>query len=226
MRRPFYIVIYFLIVLTSCQDNQSKEPAFVYDPTVPYPIFNSDEFWPDKFDQRGLQNAVIYHDRIFCNTIDVGGDNNFLYCFNPTNGLVVWRAQVKAHATQPVLVCDERIIYCSFLGDISTFDSLGKIIWQAEFDSPYGGHWVDTINSRLLVKTVSWNYVSIYDIKSGELVSKTENDSLQKLIDIKRTNSSLSQKNEYRFERMGKKYIIKCRQDEIGKYKIEVTNYR
>lgn len=227
MRRLSFTTIYIFMFLTSCRESKSN---FVYDPTVPYPLLNPEDFWLDKFDQRGLQNAIVYRDKIYCNTIDVGGDGNFLYCLNPKNGLVVWRAQVDAYATQPASFQDDMIIYCSYLGDITTLNSEGKIIWKAKFDHPYGGHWVDTINSRLLVKTVYWKYVSDYDIKTGRLTSKTESDSLQKIVEGNMKSENLFEKQEYKFARMGETYIIKCRPskpDEVGEYKIEIdNNYR
>ncbi len=206
MKQLSYILIAILIFLTSCQENKSN---FVYDPTIPYPVLNQGDFWIDKFDQRGLQNAIVYLDKIYCNTIDVGGDNNFLYCLNPTNGLVEWRANVKSFASFPVTVYNDRVVYCSYLGEISTFDMTGKEIWTAKFGHPYHGHWVDTINSTLLVTTVAWNGVNIYDINSGEIISKTRSDSLQKLIDEKRNEVYPIQKKEYQFIHMDKKYNIK-----------------
>ncbi|XZF14825.1 hypothetical protein ACTHGU_01705 [Chitinophagaceae bacterium MMS25-I14] len=223
MRRLFFIVIPVLIFLASRYENRSR---FVYDPTIPYPVLNPGDFWPDKFDQRGLQNAVIYRDRIYCNTIDVGGDGNFLYCLNPQNGLVVWRTHVDAFASQPASFQDDSIIYCSYLGDISTFSNEGKILWKGRFDHPYDGHWVDTVNSKLLVKAVYWKYVSVYDIKSGKLISETENDSLQRLIELKIKNERLTAMRKYRFIRAGAAYTIKCSPsgpDETGEYKIEIS---
>jgi outer membrane protein assembly factor BamB len=212
-----------IIFVTSCQNNKT---GFQYDPTVSYPLLNAGDFWMDKFDQRGLQNAIIYRDRIYCNTIDVGGDNNFLYCLNPENGLVVWRRHVDAYATQPVSFQDDTVIYCSYLGHISTFDKDGKIIWKAKFNHPYGGHWLDTINSRLLVKTVYWKNVSEYDVKSGKLISDNENDSLQKLVEKKMNDERHLANREYRVIRNGKAYTLKCRPprpDDVGDYTIEIT---
>jgi hypothetical protein len=221
MRHLFYLTISILCFLTSCREEES---AFVYDPSIPYPIINSGDFWPDKFDQRGLQNATLYRDRIFCNTIDVGGNSNFLYCLNPTNGLAVWHKNIKAYASQPVSFCGDKIIYCSYLGDISLFNYGGDLIWQTKFKHPYGGHWVDTINSRLLVKTVYWKNVSIYDLKSGALISDDENDSLQRQITFKIKNTIATQKLEYQFVNKGENYKIKCSPVETGGYKIEVIN--
>jgi len=222
MRRLSSILISAIVVLTSCRDSKLN---FDYDPTVPYPLMNSGDFWIDKFDQRGLQNAIIYRDKIYCNTIDIGGDGNFIYCLNPKNGLVVWRGHVDAHASQPASFFKDIIIYSSYLGDISSFDSTGTNIWNAKFGPPYGGHWLDTINSRLLVKTVYWKNVSEYDVNSGELISDTENDSLQRLIESKIKDSRLLDKYEYQFVKMGKIYIIKCRPpkpNEVGEYTIEI----
>lgn len=175
MKHLSIIIIVILIFLTSCQE---KESGFVHNPGIPYPILNPGDFWPDKFDQRGLQNAIVYSDKIYCNTINLGGDRvNFLYCLNPTNGLVEWRSNVQSYAPFPITVYNDRVVYCSYLGEISTFDTNGKEIWTAKFGHPYHNHWVDTINSTLLVTTVAWNGVNVYDINSGEIISKTRSDS-------------------------------------------------
>ncbi len=222
MRQLPFILISAIVVLASCQDSKSN---FDYDPTVPYPLMNSGDFWVDKFDQRGLQNAIVYHDKLYCNTIDVGGNSNYLYCLNPKNGLVVWRSKVDAYATQPVSFQHDTIIYCSFLGRIFTFDSTGKILWKAKFDYPYGGHWVDTNNSKLLVKTVGWKYVAGFDIKSGNLALETKSDSLQKIIAHKMEDAKQKETFEYTFVQLGKKYTIKCRPfKENGGYKIEIID--
>jgi len=203
MRRFFSIII--LIVLTSCQENNSN---FVFDPSVPYPLLNPGDFWVDKFDQRGLQNAIIYRDKIYCNTIDIGGDN-FLYCLNPKNGLVEWRGHIDGFASQSASFKNDTVIYCSYLGNISTFDKEGKVIWKAKFSHPYSGHCLDTINSKVLVRTAYWRNVSEYDLKSGKLVSDNENDSLKKLIEKNRKDKRLFEKHTYRFKRNGKTYTIK-----------------
>ncbi|WP_431244207.1 PQQ-binding-like beta-propeller repeat protein [Flavobacterium sp. P21] len=221
MKRSFLLVI--SIIMICCT---KKESNFEYDPTVPYPILNPGEFWLDKFDERGLQNAVVYHDKIYCNTIDVGGDSNFLYCLNPKDGNVVWRAHVDAFASQPASFQGDTVIYCSYLGDISAFDNKGKTIWKAKFDDPYGGHCVDTINSTLLVKTVYWKYVSKYDIKSGKLISRIENDSLQSLIYAKMRDSSSLKEHKYQFTGKDKTYAIKCKpfmSVEVWEHKIEIS---
>lgn len=223
MKRRSLLVVYALIFLISCHKNASN---FEYDPTVPYPLLNPGDFWPDKFDQRGLQNAIIYRDRIYCNTIDVGGDANFLYCLNPRNGLVVWRAHVGAFASQPASFQDSMVIYCSYLGDIATFNNDGKMIWKAKFEYPYGGHSVDTTNATLLVKTIYWQYVSTYDIESGKLISKTKNDSLQQLIYNAKVNHCHMKNHHYRFIRSNKTYTVKCKtlkSSEVCEYEIEIT---
>ena len=197
----------------------------MYDPTVPYPLLNPKDFWLDKFDQRGLQNAIVYRDKIYCNTIDVGGKGSYLYCLNPKNGLVIWRSPVDAYATQPASFQNDTVIYCSFLGWISTFDSAGKTLWKAKFDYPYAGHWVDTNNSRLLVKTAGWKYVAGFDIKSGKLTLETKSDSLQKAIATKMENAKQKETYAYTFVRLGKTYNIKCRptkSNEMGEYKIDI----
>ncbi|MDJ1501738.1 hypothetical protein [Xanthocytophaga agilis] len=179
---------------------------------------------------RELQNAIIYDDKIYCNTIDVRGNKNFLYCLNPVNGLVVWRAPVTEYATQPVFLCDDVIIYCSFMGNISAFNKQGKVIWQAKFNSSYGGHWVDTTHSTLLVKTVYWKDVVTYAIKSGKVLSEVKSDSLQKVIAENSKNAYPMPKKQYRFERMGRKYVLTCEPEERRgykkEYKIDIQKHR
>lgn len=221
MKCPFLILM-LTTLLVSCNDSNN---SFTYDSSAPYPKMNAGDFWPDKFDQRGLQNAIIYRDRIYCNTIDVGGENNFLYCLNPMNGLVEWRGHVKAYAIQPVSVQQDTVIYVSYLGDITAFNKEGSQLWSARFNHPYGGHWLDSSRSKLLVKTVYWKYVSEYDVNSGKLVSDNEDDSLQMLIEKNKTDLRLAESHEYRFKRNENEYIIKCRPakpGEPGEYTIEI----
>jgi hypothetical protein len=223
MKIIYNISISSFVFLLACDGNQSIDMNFEYDPTVPYPILNPGDFWPSKFDQRGMQNAVVYNDKIYCNTIDPGGDNNYLYCLNPENGLVKWRAWVKKYATQPVFLCGDTVIYCSSLGDISTFDSKGKLIWYNKFDHPYSGHWVDTAHSRLLIKTTYWK-VSIYDITSGNCIADSEDVFLQSVIKDKIKNGyPSSEHKEYRFEWNGVSYIINCKSREMGTYEIQLV---
>lgn len=220
-----YVFLYLITCLFSCKVKQTDKLEFVYNPQEPYPILKPGDFWPDQFDQRGLQNAIIYSDKIYCNTIDVGGDGNFLYCLNPKNGLVVWRGHVKAYASQSASFFKDKIIYSSYLGDISSFDSSGSNIWNAKFGHPYGGHWLDTNNSRLLVKTVHWKYVSEYDVNSGKLILDNENDSLQNVIESNMKDRRLLERHEYQFVKMGKTYLIKCRPskpNEVDNYTIEI----
>lgn len=219
-------MICIVVLLASCQVNQSKEKEFEYEPSVPYPILNPGDFWPKKFDQRGLQNATIYNDRIYCNTVDEGGSSNFLYCFNLINGLVEWRAHVKSYACQPVVLCDGAIVYCSCLGDASAYNDQGELMWENKFDYPYAGHWVDTASSRLLIKTAYWKNVSVYDIRSGKLVAAVKSDSLQSVINDKANNGYSLQPSTYQFERKGVNYVIDCKRGENGECKIEINNQR
>jgi outer membrane protein assembly factor BamB len=215
----FSAILFCTLILTSCE-----EKKWTYNPAVPYPTLSPGDFWPDKFDQRGLQNAIIYKDKIYCNTIDVGSDSNFLYCLNPKDGHVMWRANVAAYATQPVSYYKDTIIYCSYLGDMYAFNNNGKKIWENKYDRPYSGHSIDTTNSTLLVKTVSYSEVSAYSFSSGKIVSKIESDSLKNLIE-KYRNNIFHFKNEYRFVNKGKEYGIQAKSNEMGKYKIEIINY-
>lgn len=211
----------FLLILSSCKSKSD----FSYDPAIPYPLFNPGDFWADKFDQRGLQNAILYNDKLYCNTIDVGGNENFLYCLNPGNGLAVWRVKVDAYASQPVSFQDDKIVYCSYLGDIIVVNLEGELVWKAKFSHPYGGHWLDSSRSRLLVKTVYWKFVSEYDMTTGKLMADAESDSLQGLMALKMKIEKRGDKKEYHFTRAGRDYHITCRPPGPGEgddYRIEI----
>lgn len=222
MKRLLTGLFFLLVFLASCQEERYSHPDFVYNPDMPYPILNSGDFWPDQFDQRGLQHARVYKDRLYCNTIDLGGKHNYLYCFNLNNGLVEWRAPVAAYAAQPVSFCNGSIIYCSYMGDISAFSFTGDTLWQTRFKYPYGGHWVDSAHSQLLIRTEYWKYVSVYDISTGKLLSDIESDSLQKLVTAQVDKRIWVPENMYQFERDGVRYRILCRAGELEEYKIEI----
>ena len=224
MTKILPIIIYITLHLTSCEEKHKNNSGFKYDPTIPYPTLNPGDFWPDKFDQRGLQNAIIYQDKIYCNTIDVGSESNFLYGLNPNDGLVLWKAHVGAYASQPVSYCKGTIIYCSYLGHMYAFDTKGTKLWENKFDSPYGGHLTDTTNSTLFVKTVYSPKVSIYDVSSGKILTKIDSDSLKNLIK-KLPNNAIPMQKEYRFARMGWNYVIKSKAGEMGTCKIEIKKY-
>ncbi|AWM15100.1 hypothetical protein DI487_15405 [Flavobacterium sediminis] len=100
--------------------------------------------------------------------------------------------------------------------------------WKIKLDNPYGGHWLDTVNSRLLVKTVYWKNVAEYDVTSGKLISYIKNDSLQKLIESKMKDEKLLESHEYHFIEKGIEYTLKCRPskgNEVGEYTIEIEKY-
>lgn len=104
------------------------------------------------------------------------------------------------------------------------------MIWQAKFDYPYGGHWVDTTRSIVLVKTVYWKEVVSYAINSGKVLSEVKIDSLQKVIAENSKNAYPMPKMEYQFERMGLKYVITCEPEERRgyerDYKITIQKHR
>lgn len=204
MKRLHLIIIPLICCMLSCVNRQR---GFVHDPSKPYPLLNPGDFWPEKFDQRGLQNAVIHQGRLYCNTIDVGGKGNYLYCMDTASGLVTWRAQLEAYATQPASFLHDTVICCSYLGDITVMDAGGKAVWNAKFSHPYGGHWVDTLNKRLLVTTVYWKNTTGYDIRTGKIIAEIENDSLQKLIKSK-TKAGQGHVHEFHFIHNGKNYTI------------------
>lgn len=207
---------WLVICLTACHGRLPAPPAFAFDPTVPYPLLNPGDFWPDTFDQRGLQNAVVHRDQLYCNTIDIGGPGNFLYCLNLRNGLVVWRAPVEAFATQPASFQGDTTVYCSYLGDISTFDRHGFSLWPTQQVTSYDEHWVDTTHARVLVTVVYWKHVYTYDIRSGKLLAKVTSDSLKQCVARAIRSSYPRQTYRYQFVRKGKQYRIVCEPAERG----------
>ncbi|MGB1041706.1 MAG: hypothetical protein ACPGVD_12590 [Flavobacteriales bacterium] len=219
------IILFFcsIIFLNSCIETKvKKETKFIYNTLIDYPVFNSGDFWIEKFDQRGLQNAVIYDDKLYCNTIDVGGDQNFLYCLNLLNGLVVWRAQVDSYATQQVANFKDTIIYCSYLGNIYAFNSNGSLLWNNKYDRPFGGYKADYESSLISLITPFGSEVSNYEIKDGNLFSRVINDSLKRIIESKIEKNEISNK-KYFFERNGYDYVIKSSGDVYGDVIIKIS---
>lgn len=174
----YYFVMIFILI--SCNEDQTGV-QFSYDPSVPYPLFNSGDFWLDSFNQGGLQNARVYGDRLYCNTIDVGG-NNYLYCLNLKTGTVNWRSMVSAYATQSITKINDTIIYCSYLGHIHAYNIIGEALWDEQYSRPYAGHWVDTTDNKIKIKTVSDSEVSIYRL-DGKNMLVEENQRLKNEID-------------------------------------------
>mgnify|MGYP000662080151 FL=1 len=59
------LMFIILLVLFSC-----KKDKFEYNTSMPYPKLEVGENWRDKYDERGLQNAIIKGKYQFVNTIN------------------------------------------------------------------------------------------------------------------------------------------------------------
>ena len=138
-----------LIILSSC-DN-----GFNYDPTVTYPSLNVGDYWIDKFDQRGLQNAKIMGDRLFCNTINISEGQNFLYCLNLSDGKVLWKVPVEGYASQQVEIFNNYLYYSTFVGQIYKISIEGELLWEIKSPYSYAGHFVNPSNGNLIVNSVT-----------------------------------------------------------------------
>lgn len=159
------LMFIILLVLFSC-----KKDKFEYDTSMPYPKLEVGENWRDKYDEGGLQNAIIKGKYQFVNTINISEGQNYLYCFNLENGKVEWRNEIDAYASQPVSIIDNQLFYVSYLGNIYSFTLDGKKIWTNKLKSSYGGHKLNPNNNNLLVKTVTQG-VFEFDKKTGQEIN-------------------------------------------------------
>lgn len=157
------IVLIFVFTTT-----YSCDSTFDYDPSKAYPILETGDYWIDKFNQGGLQNARIFGDRLFCNTINITKGQDFLYCLSLITGKVIWRIPVKWYASQPVVIYNHTVYFSTILGDIYKITLDGKLIWEQKLPSPYAGHTINPQNGNLLVNTVA---DGTYEFKSetGEI---------------------------------------------------------
>ena len=191
-------LIYLLLtvsIVASC--NSDSNSQFQYDPTKPYPIFDSGDFWLNQFDQRGLQNVSVYGDHFYCNTVNPGAAS-YLYCFDLTTGTVKWRTTVDAYATQPVIEVNDSAFYCSYLGHMYVYSEDGEEIWRDRYGSPCGGHWLNPKDGTINMTSPHGDEVTTYRI-NGELVSKEANPMLKKKI----------QKIRGKVNRLSKQYTVK-----------------
>lgn len=155
------LMFIILLVLFSC-----KKDKFEYNTSMPYPKLEVGENWRDKYDERGLQNAIIKGKYQFVNTINIREGQNYLYCLNLENGKVEWRNEIDAYASQPVSIINNQLFYVSYLGNIYSFSLDGKKLWTNKLKSSYGGHKLNPNNNNLLVKTVTQG-VFEFDKKTG-----------------------------------------------------------
>lgn len=162
-------ILFILTLFIVCSCNQE----FKHNPTKPYPELGIGEYWIDIFDQRGLQNAIVFDNKLYVNTINISKGDNFIYCLNLENGKVLWRHKVKAYASQPVAVNENMIYFSTYLGNIYAFTLDGTFLWTTKLKSTYGGHTINQINNNLIVRSVS-NGIYEFDASSGQLVNHYE----------------------------------------------------
>ena len=210
------------MLICSC-GSQTDHDDFSYDPTIPYPKLNPGEFWLDRFDERGLQNARIYDNEVFCNTVNPRGET-YLYCFDLISGRVKWRAQVGEYATQSVVKIKEKIIYCTFLGEMSAFDTSGKELWKIKYDKSYAGHLVDPRDMRIKIKGVIGTEIKIYNL-NGEVEGSINSPPLKK--EITKYGSKVDIiNNQYKLIYNGWNYDINVSVSEgEEKHTIEIKKY-
>lgn len=159
MKKVSSILLIILATLLSCIDSKQE------------PNYKVGDYWVDKFDRSGLQNSVITDDLLFANTIKLRKGQDYLYCFNLSDGKVKWRSKVDAYATQPIAISGDQLFYVSFLGEIYSFSKEGKTLWTNKLGSSYGGHKVNNKNGNLLVETVTQGIYE-YDKESGKKINQ------------------------------------------------------
>jgi outer membrane protein assembly factor BamB len=126
-----------------------------YD-TRPDVIYQNGDFWADNFVNNNYPAKAFADDHIYCSSLINGGDAaNQFYCLNLKTGKVAWAISVKSWASQPPIVCDSFIYYCSYLGDLYKFDKSGNQLWYLKFPHAYGGHCYNPNNKNLVVRTVT-----------------------------------------------------------------------
>ncbi len=137
-------------------------------PQEQYPNLQVGECWIDIFDQRGLQNAKVVGDKLFCNTINFDKPD-YLYCLSLTTGKVVWKYPTSNYASQSIVTFEDEIYFSSYVGEISKISMQGNEIWKIKFPSSYAGHKINPLNGNLFVNSVVNGFYE-FDRNSGELV--------------------------------------------------------
>jgi outer membrane protein assembly factor BamB len=134
--------------------------------------YKKGDWWVENFRDGNFTAKAFWRDKIYCSSIDIGnGRSNQFYCLNLKTGRVDWAAAVGNWASQPPIVNDSFIYYCSYTGDIYRFEpEEGKQIWKTKLESPYGGHCLNVFNNNLLVGTVT-NGLFEYDCHTGTKAS-------------------------------------------------------
>ncbi|MGB1248111.1 MAG: PQQ-binding-like beta-propeller repeat protein [Chitinophagales bacterium] len=168
----FYVLLLIFCIYSCSPDSSSNSD---WDPQVKYPNLEVGEYWIDIFDPRGLQNATVIDDKLFCNSINFGASNS-LYCLSLITGKVIWKYPVSHFSTQPVIVYDNEVYLSTYLGEISKISMDGDEIWEAKFPASYAGHAINTINGNLFVNSVT-SGVYEFNAKNGEIVYHYKFDS-------------------------------------------------
>ncbi|MEM9835865.1 MAG: hypothetical protein AAF828_05155, partial [Bacteroidota bacterium] len=117
----YQIVILVFVLCQSCKSD--------WNPQEQYPNLEVGEYWIDIFDQRGLQNAKVVGDTLFCNTIN-HDKPDYLYCLSLTTGKVIWKYPTSHFASQPVVVFEDEIYFSTYVGHISKISRGGEGIWE------------------------------------------------------------------------------------------------
>ncbi|MEO6229687.1 MAG: PQQ-binding-like beta-propeller repeat protein [Ferruginibacter sp.] len=157
--RLIIIIITTLIFISGCFDGSPKHIQY-----------KKGDFWIASFRNNSFPSKAYKDDRIYCSSLEIGKNkSNFFYCLNLRTGKVDWVNQVNNWASQPPIICDSFIYYCSYVGDIYKFDKDGNQIWFSKFNTTYGGHCINPLNNNLLVGTVVYGLREL-DGETGEIV--------------------------------------------------------
>ena len=165
MKKYLVFTLALMLVLGSCD-----RASFNYDPTKSYPRLAVGEYWVDKFDSRGLQNATLDKDNLLINTKNGPNDEEYLYNLDLQTGKVAWSLQVKNWASSPALVTDKIIYYVSYTGDVYGITKHGRVLWENKLPSSYGGHALNPINNNLIIKSTVDGLFE-FDATSGKIIN-------------------------------------------------------
>ena len=158
MRPSLFIIV--TLFFFSCGTN--KQPDIIY---------KKGDLWISNFVNNNYPSKAYKDDKIYCSSLLVGYDTlNRFYCLNLKSGKVDWAVSVKNWASQPPIICDTFIYYCSYVGDIYKFGKDGKQLWYLAFPTTYGGHFLNPNNENLIVSTVVYGLREI-DCKTGQVIN-------------------------------------------------------
>jgi outer membrane protein assembly factor BamB len=132
--------------------------------------YSKGDFWLDNFRNNSFPSKAFKDDKIYCSSISIGANmSNYLYSLNLKTGTVDWATPVNNWASQPPIIGDSFIYYCSYVGDIYKFDRNGNQLWLSEFNTTYGGHCINPLNNNLIVSTVAYGLREI-DFQTGNVI--------------------------------------------------------